>query len=48
MTILAIGLVVAVLLILLTNTKRWRRLARGARSAKDELETEVKQGDEQP
>jgi hypothetical protein len=43
MTILAIGIAVFVLLVLLTNTKRWKRLARGAQRAKNELESEVKE-----
>jgi hypothetical protein len=41
-TLIAIGIVLFVLLIVLTNTKRWKGLARGARRAKNELESEVK------
>jgi hypothetical protein len=41
MSLVVIGIVVFVLLIVLTNTKRWKRLASGAKRAKDELETEV-------
>jgi hypothetical protein len=40
-SLVVIGIVVFVLLIVLTNTKRWKRLASGARRAKDELETEA-------
>jgi hypothetical protein len=46
MTLVAIAVVVFVLLIVLTNTKRWKGLARGARKAKDELETEVNKEDD--
>lgn len=46
MTLIALGIALFVLLIVLTNTKRWKRLASGARRAKDELETEVKSSDE--
>jgi hypothetical protein len=42
MTLVVVAVVLFVLLILLTNTKRWKSLARGARRAKNELETEVK------
>jgi hypothetical protein len=41
-TLLVIGIVLFVLLIVLTNTKRWKRLAGGARRAKNELESEIK------
>ncbi len=41
MTILIILLVVIALGILLTNTKRWRGLASGARRAKRGFETEI-------
>jgi hypothetical protein len=43
--IIAFVLVVLVL-ILLTNTKRWRRLASGARRAKRDLEQEIKTPDQ--
>lgn len=42
MTIVVIGVVLFVLLVVLTNTKRWKGLARGARRAKNELESEVR------
>jgi hypothetical protein len=45
-SLVVIGIVVFVVLIVLTNTKRWKRLAGGARRAKDELETEVKTPDD--
>ena len=45
MSILVAFIVVAALLILLTNTKRWRGLAKGARRAKDDLEQEIKAPD---
>jgi hypothetical protein len=45
-TLVAVGIVLFVLLILLTNTKRWKRLASGARRAKSELESEVKTPDD--
>lgn len=46
MSLVVIGIVVFVLLVVLTNTKRWKRLAGGAKRAKDELETEVKASDD--
>jgi hypothetical protein len=39
MSLIVIGIVVFVLLILLTNTRRWKRLASGVRRAKSELES---------
>jgi hypothetical protein len=45
-SLVVIGIVVFVVLIVLTNTKRWKRLAGGARRAKNELETEVKSPDD--
>jgi hypothetical protein len=45
-SLVVIGIVVFVLLIVLTNTKRWKRLASGAKRAKNELETEVKASDD--
>jgi hypothetical protein len=45
-SLVAIGIVVFIVLIVLTNTKRWKRLAGGARRAKNELETEVKASDD--
>jgi hypothetical protein len=45
MSILIAFVVVALVLILLTNTKRWKGLARGARSAKRGLEQEIKNDD---
>jgi hypothetical protein len=45
-SLVVIGIVVFVLLIVLTNTKRWKRLAGGAKRAKAELETEVKTSDD--
>lgn len=41
MQILFIFIVVAVVLIFLTNTKRWKGLARGAKSVKSEFEDEL-------
>jgi len=46
MSLVVIGVVLFVLLIVLTNTKRWKRLAGGVRRAKDELETEATSGDQ--
>jgi hypothetical protein len=45
MSILIAFVAVALVLILLTNTKRWKGLARGARSAKHGLEQEIKSDD---
>jgi hypothetical protein len=45
-TLIAIGIVLFILLIFLTNTRRWKRLASGARRAKSELESEVKTSDD--
>jgi hypothetical protein len=45
MTILVAFIAVALVLILLTNTKRWRGLASGARRAKRDLEKEIKTPD---
>jgi hypothetical protein len=45
MSILIAFIAVAVVLILLTNTKRWRGLASGARRAKRDLEEEIKTPD---
>jgi hypothetical protein len=45
-TFVALGIVLFVLLIILTNTKRWKGLARGARRAKSELESEIKSPEE--
>jgi hypothetical protein len=42
MSIIIAFVVVVLVLILLTNTKRWRGLARGARRAKRDLEQEIK------
>jgi Sec-independent protein translocase protein TatA len=42
MSIIALGVVLFVLLILLTNTKRWKGLVRGARRARSELESEAR------
>ena len=42
MSLIVLGIVVFVLLILLTSTKRWKGLARGAKRAKSELEEEIK------
>jgi hypothetical protein len=42
MSIIIAFVLVALVLILLTNTKRWRGLARGARRAKHDLEEEIK------
>jgi hypothetical protein len=47
MTLVVIAVAVFVVLVLLTNTKRWKGLARGARRAKTELESEIKQPGEQ-
>jgi hypothetical protein len=44
-SLVVIGIVVFVVLIVLTNTKRWKRLAGGARRAKDELEAEATSSD---
>jgi hypothetical protein len=41
MSIVIAFVVVVLVLILLTNTKRWRRLASGARRAKHDLEEEI-------
>jgi hypothetical protein len=41
MSIIIAFVVVTVLLILLTNTSRWKGIARGARGAKKELEEEI-------
>ena len=46
MGILVAFIVVTVLLILFTNTKRWKGLARGARNAKRELEKEIQSPDD--
>lgn len=46
MTILIILLVVIALGILLTNTKRWRGLARGAKRAASDFEHEVQKPDD--
>jgi predicted Holliday junction resolvase-like endonuclease len=40
--LLVIAIVVLVVLILLTNTKRWRALSRGARKSRRDLEQELK------
>ena len=45
MSIIIGFVVVALLLILLTNTRRWRGIARGARGAKKELEEEIRADD---
>jgi hypothetical protein len=42
MSIIIAFVVVTLLLVLLTNTKRWKGLARGARGAKRGLEEEIK------
>jgi hypothetical protein len=42
MSIVVAFVVVTVVLVLLTNTKRWKGLVRGARSAKHGLEDEIK------
>ncbi len=46
MTILVVLVVVIVLGILLTNTKRWRGLGRGAKRAARELEDEIQKPDD--
>jgi hypothetical protein len=46
MTILIVLIVVIVLGILLTNTKRWRGLARGAKRAADDFEKEIQKPDD--
>jgi hypothetical protein len=46
MSFIVLGIVVFVVLILLTNTKRWKRLVSGARRAKNELDREVKSKDQ--
>ena len=46
MSIFLAFVVVVVVLIVLTNTKRWKGPARGARSAKQGLEKEIKSPDE--
>jgi hypothetical protein len=46
LSIIIAFVLVALVLILLTNTKRWRRLAGGARRAKRDLEQEIKTPDQ--
>jgi hypothetical protein len=46
MSIIIAFIVVVAVLILLTNTKRWKGLAGGARRAKQGLEEEIKSPDE--
>jgi hypothetical protein len=46
MSIFLAFVAVVVVLILLTNTKRWKGLARGAKSAKQGLEEEIKHPDD--
>jgi hypothetical protein len=41
MSIIIVFVAVVLVLILLTNTKRWRGLASGARRAKRDLEEEI-------
>jgi hypothetical protein len=42
MSIIIAFVVVTIVLVLLTNTKRWKGLIRGARGAKHSLEDEIK------
>ena len=46
MTILVVIVVVIVVGILLTNTKRWRGLARGAKRAASDFEDEIQKPDD--
>ena len=46
MTILVVIVVVIVVGILLTNTKRWRGLARGAKRAANDIEDEIQKPDD--
>jgi hypothetical protein len=46
LSIIIAFVLVALVLILLTNTKRWRGLASGARRAKRDLEQEIKSPDQ--
>ena len=46
MTLLVILIVVIALGILLTNTKRWRGLARGAKRAANDFENEIQKPDD--
>jgi hypothetical protein len=47
MQILVVFIVVAVVLIFLTNTKRWKGIARGAKSMKSGLDEELHRKDDE-
>ena len=42
MPLIVIGLVVLVLLIFLTNTKRWKAIGQGVRKSKHDLQDEIR------
>jgi hypothetical protein len=46
MQLVFIGLVVLVLLIFLTNTKRWKAIGQGVRKSKHDLQDEIRSPEE--